>query len=144
MRAAKATTTMNRIGMIRHIFTFEQREHLVMSSGADTTPACTRAYAHFSRAHLTRDDCTCGSRVARLKIVKCCAISQSSVISPSCPCQVCLLVIFPMVTSSLTCSLSRPSASPASFGWNQKSPLRLCSMEWNIWLYCQSDSRHRL
>ena len=27
----------------------------------DTTLACTRAHAHFSRAHLTRDDCTNGS-----------------------------------------------------------------------------------
>ena len=24
--------------------------------GVDTTPACTRAYAHYSRAHFTRDD----------------------------------------------------------------------------------------
>ena len=24
----------------------------------DTTPTCTRAHAHFPRAHLTRDDCT--------------------------------------------------------------------------------------
>ena len=32
-RAAKATTTINRIGTIRSIFTFEQKEHLVMSTG---------------------------------------------------------------------------------------------------------------
>ena len=32
-RAAKATTTINRIGTIRSMFTFEQREHLVMSTG---------------------------------------------------------------------------------------------------------------
>ena len=32
-RAAKATTTINRIGTIKSIFTFEQREHLVMSTG---------------------------------------------------------------------------------------------------------------
>ena len=31
--------------------------------GVDTTPTCTRAYAHYSRAHFTRDDCTCGSRL---------------------------------------------------------------------------------
>ena len=32
-RAAKATTTMNRIGTIRIIHTYGQREHLVMSAG---------------------------------------------------------------------------------------------------------------
>ena len=32
-RAAKATTTFNRIGKIRSIFTFELRERLVMSAG---------------------------------------------------------------------------------------------------------------
>ena len=30
--AAKATTTINRNGTIRNIFTFEKREHLVMSA----------------------------------------------------------------------------------------------------------------
>ena len=33
------------------------------TGNVDTTPACTRAYAHYSRAHFTRDDCTCGSRL---------------------------------------------------------------------------------
>ena len=32
-RAAKATTMINRIGMIRSIFTFEQREHFEMAAG---------------------------------------------------------------------------------------------------------------
>ena len=32
-RAAKATTTINIFGTIRSIFTFEQREHVVMSTG---------------------------------------------------------------------------------------------------------------
>ena len=32
-RAAEATTTINKTGTIRHNFTSEQREHLVMSAG---------------------------------------------------------------------------------------------------------------
>ena len=45
----------------------------------------------------------------------------------------------PLIASSPTCSLSQPSASSATL-----TALRLCSMEWSVWLYCQSDSRHRL
>ena len=47
------------------------------TGSVDTTPTCTRAYAHFSRAHLTRDDCTCGSRASRLKIDQCCAFLKA-------------------------------------------------------------------
>ena len=110
----------------------------------DTTLACTHAYAHFSRAHLARDDCTCGSRASRLKIVKCCAILKivSSLHHALVRCACCksfshgyfLSHLFSVTTLSLV----------NSFGWNPKCTLRLCSMEWNVWLYCQYDSRHTM
>ena len=34
-----------------------------VTRGVGTTLTCTRAYAHFSRAHFTRDHCSCGSRL---------------------------------------------------------------------------------
>ena len=43
---------------------------------------------------------------------------------------------FSYLFSVTTLSLVNPS------GWNQKSLLRLCSMEWHVWLHCQPDSRH--
>ena len=49
----------------------------VVLFSVDTTPTCTRAYAHLSRAHLPRDDCTCGSRASRLRIDSCCAFLKT-------------------------------------------------------------------
>ena len=50
---------------------------------------------------------------------------------------------FPPVASSLTCSLSRPSASLTSLERTRFKPWSLCSLEWNVWLLAQSDSKHR-
>ena len=81
---------------------------LVWSDGGtpvDTTPACTRAYAHFSRALFTRDNCTCGSRLFSVaRFLKHSHLSVMSLlgvpVSRFCP-----------IASSPTCSLSRHSAS---------------------------------
>ena len=69
--------------------------------------------------------------------------SQNSVISPSCPSQLCLLVIFPWLLPLLLVLCHDPQ--PRQLLWLEEPEisLRLCSMEWNVWLYCQSDSRHR-
>ena len=83
----------------------QRRRHRV-----DTTLACKRAHAHFSRAHLTRDDCTCGSRPRGSRLSSVARFSKQrhhtimSLLSVS-------VSHFPMVTSSPTGSLSRPSAS---------------------------------
>ena len=47
-------------------------------------------------------------------------------------------VLFLPVASSLTCSLSRPSASSTSLERSRINPL-----EWNVWLLGQSDSTYR-
>ena len=41
--------------------------------------------------------------------------------------------LFPVTTLSLV----------NTFGWNQKSPLHFCSMEWNVWLLGEPDSRQK-
>ena len=51
------------------------------SSHVDTTPTCTRAYAHFSRAHFTHDHCTYGSRLISVaRFLKHCHLSIMSLL----------------------------------------------------------------
>ena len=74
------------------------------TGGVQRTPHHTHAYAHFSRAHFTRDDCTCGSRLSVLRVSQIHSFLIMSLLDvPFRP--------FPPIFSSPTCSLTRPSAS---------------------------------
>ena len=95
--------------------------------------ACTRAYALFCRAHLTRNDCTCGSRASRLKIDQCRAFLKTlsslhhALVTCAChsfPSESFIFYLFSVTTLRLVDTV----------GCDQKQPLHLCSLEWNVWL----------
>ena len=92
-------------------------------------PHCTHACAHFSREVLTSDAWRLAQGlddfVCLRKIIPSSVMSLVGVPSRS----------FTPIFSSPCCSLH--------LQLNQKFTLRLCSMEWNVWLCCQSDSRQR-
>ena len=74
------------------------------TGGVQRTPHRTHAYAHFSRAHFTRDDCTCSSRLSVLRVSQNHSYLIMSLLDvPFRP--------FPLIFCSSTCSLTRPSAS---------------------------------
>ena len=50
---------------------------------------------------------------------------------------------FPPVLSSPTCPTSRTSTTSTSFGGSGQNPLCLRSLEWNVWLLFQSDTKNR-
>ena len=99
------------------------------------TPYRTHAYAHFSLAHLTRDDCTCGSRLSVLRV------SQNHSISH----HVSLETPISSVPSDF---LFTNLFSDAIFrfihttDWNQKKPLCQSAVRWNVWPSGQSDPRY--
>ena len=97
-----------------------------------TTPHRTHAYAHFSREHLTRDDCTCGSRLSVLRVAQ--NHSSSDHVSLGCAIS---SVPFDFLIASLF--------SDATFRiiyttyWNQKRPQCHSAVGWNVWPSGQTD-----
>ena len=76
------------------------------TGSVDTTPACTRAYAHYSRSHFTRDDCTCGSRLISVA-------HFSKTLSSLC---------HVLVRCACHCSLSRHSPSSTRLARTRSNP----------------------
>ena len=97
------------------------------TKNVDTTPNCTCADAHFSRAHIAVHNSQHFSNVGtphRLRVKGICVAHFSALMSIS---FVMSLLDGPLgrylpVTSSPTCSLSRPSASSTSLGWSSVNP----------------------
>ena len=106
------------------------------TGSVDNIRACTHPYAHFSRAQLARNDCTCGSRLSSVaRFLKQCHLSIMSLLGV-------LLLVFLWLLLLLLVLCHDPQ--PRQLFWLEPEvSLRLCSMEWNVWLYCQSDSRHK-
>ena len=87
------------------------------TGGVRTTPTCTRADAHFSRAHITVHN-----PHIDLHFFQCCHIGIGIFTSLSCPCWMSLSSRFPPVASSPISSLSRPSASWTSLQMSRTTP----------------------
>ena len=96
----------------------------------DTTPTCTRADAHnFSRAHITVHNSQHFSKCGHTALPQgernlCCAFLRTHFHLVVMFLSDGLLGRFPPVTSSPTCSLSRPSASSTSLG---RGRVNLCA-----------------
>ena len=106
------------------------------TGGVHRTPHRTHAYAHFSRALFTRDDCTCGSSLSVLRVSQNHSISDHvSLLKVPC-CRVAAIL------SSPTCSLTLPSASSTPLTGIRRPPLCLSAVGWDVWPSGQSDSRH--
>ena len=103
----------------------------------DSTPACTHACAHFPRAHMTFHWCFTD---VWPKAKRFCAILKKSVISSSGLCWVSLLAVSNWLLHLLLVLCHNPQ--PRQHRWLE--PEALASMEWSVWLHCQSDSGHRI
>ena len=98
------------------------------STSVDTTPNCTRA----GHTPLAQVEGICGAHFSAL-------FSISFVMLLDCP-----PGRFLPITSSPTCSLSRPSASSTSLGRSRVNPCVSAHWSGMSLLFGQSDSTHRL
>ena len=114
---------------VDHVGDSESRDRQCQThtSCVDTTPTCTRADALFCRAHLTVHNLLHFANVGTpywLKVKGFCVAHFSALISISFSMSLLNvpLVRFPPVTSSLTCPVSRTSASWTSLGRSRVNP----------------------
>ena len=108
----------------------------------DTTPTCTRANAHVSRAHIAVHN----SLVTSMPWLKVQGFSVTHFSKTlSCLRHVFVRCAFHSFPSCrfISCLFSVTTFSVIDIiGEDQINPLLLCSLEWNIWLLGQSNSTH--